>query len=148
MEDSKRLENTARIFATKLVHCVMQKYIPNWIPEVAIEDEDDIFSDYVKSEINVICILNSLVVKWEIQENFVGKEETKMTFEKFCTRMSSIIQHEEENRERFLYYAAKLAKVAIYIYDNVVEAPDIAIGHITNVLVARYPSLVQKIPDE
>ncbi|GFQ76465.1 hypothetical protein TNCT_403051 [Trichonephila clavata] len=147
MADSKQLENTARIFATKLVHCVMRKYIPNWTPEVAIED-DDIFPDSMKTEIEKVCQENALLFSGEYQRKFGGKEKTNATFEKFCSHMSSLIQDEEENRDIFLYYAAKLARISTHIYENVVEAPNIAIGHITYVLITRYPTFLKKTPGE
>ncbi|GFQ76467.1 hypothetical protein TNCT_403061 [Trichonephila clavata] len=139
MEDSTQLENTARIFATQLVHCVMRKYIPSWIPEVAVEDVN-IFPDSIKTEIEMTCELNSTADWWEFHQNFIAKEKTNASFEKFCSRKSSLIQH-EENTEAFFTYAANLAKFSTLIYDNVVEAPNIAIGHITDVLIAQYPSL-------
>ncbi|GFY76925.1 hypothetical protein TNIN_318061 [Trichonephila inaurata madagascariensis] len=144
MEDSKQLENAARIFATKLVHCVMRKDIPTWIPEPAVED-DDIFPDFMQTEIESICEEESIAFLCEFRQSFFESEKTNETFNKFCSRMSSIIQHQEVQFETFLNYAARLAKTSTYIYEDVVEAPNIAIGHITNVIVTRYPYLVKKI---
>ncbi|GFT97170.1 hypothetical protein TNCV_3858281 [Trichonephila clavipes] len=143
MEDSKQLENTARIFATKLVNYVMRKDIPTWIPESAFED-DDIFPVFMQAEIENICEQNSIPFLLEFRQSFAGNEKTKVTFHRFCSRMTSIILHQDVKLETFLNYAAKLAKISTYIFKNVVEAPNIAIGHITNVLVTRYADLLLK----
>ncbi|GFQ76450.1 hypothetical protein TNCT_402991 [Trichonephila clavata] len=127
MEDSKQLENTGRIFATQLVHCVMRKDYPTWIPETAIEDVD-IFPESMRTEIEKICDLNFSPFWWEFRQSFAGKERTDVTFNKFCSCMCSIIEHQEIKLETFLKYAAKLAKISTFIYKDVVEAPNIAIG--------------------
>ncbi|GFQ76446.1 hypothetical protein TNCT_402971 [Trichonephila clavata] len=147
MEDSKQLENTGRIFATTLVHCVIRKDFPNWIPKAAIGDVD-IFSEFMQTEIENICQLNSSLFWWEFLQSFAGKEKTAVTFNKFCSCMSSIIEHQEIKLEMFLKYAATLAKISTFIYEDVVEAPYIAVRHITDVLVTRYSCLLRKKPSE
>ncbi|GFY76922.1 hypothetical protein TNIN_318031 [Trichonephila inaurata madagascariensis] len=143
MEDSKQLENAARIFATKLVHCVMRKDIPTWISESAVE-EDDIFPDFMQTEIENICEQKSILFWWEFSRNFAENEKTNETFYELCSRMSSIIQHQDVQLETFLSYAARLARFSTYIYEDVVEAQYIAIYHIANVLITRYPHLLLK----
>ncbi|GFQ76452.1 hypothetical protein TNCT_403001 [Trichonephila clavata] len=86
----------------------MWKDIPTLIPEAAVEDVD-ILSDFMKTEIEMICHLNSIPFWLEFHRNFVGKEKENVTFEKFCSLVSSLIQHEEENKVTFLIYAVKLA---------------------------------------
>ncbi|GFY61261.1 hypothetical protein TNIN_344401 [Trichonephila inaurata madagascariensis] len=143
MEDSKQLKKRARIFATKLVHCVMRKEVPTWTSESAFED-DDIFPNLMQTEIEKICELNSLSVLCDYRRSFAGKEKTIEAFNKFCSSMSSITLQQEVKLETFLNYAAFLAKMSTYIYKAVIEAPDIAICHISYVLATRYPDLLLK----
>ncbi|GFQ76463.1 hypothetical protein TNCT_403041 [Trichonephila clavata] len=147
MENSKKLEVAAKIFATKLIHCVMSKDYPDWILEAAFEDYN-CFPECMQKKMENICQLNSYPFWMEFCQSFAGKEKTKVTFEKFCFCMSSIIQQEEVNKERFLNYACKLAVFSSYMYRNCTEAPNIAISHITNVLFKRYPDLLQNKPIE
>ncbi|GFQ76448.1 hypothetical protein TNCT_402981 [Trichonephila clavata] len=140
MEDSKHFENIGRIFATKLVYSVIRKEFPKRIPAI---QGVDIFSEFMQTEIENICQLNSSQFWGEFLQSFAGKEKTVVTFNEFCSCMSSIIEHQEIKLETFLEYAAKLAKISTFIYVDVVQAPSIAIKHITNVLVTRYPALLK-----
>ncbi|GFQ76454.1 hypothetical protein TNCT_403011 [Trichonephila clavata] len=146
MEVSIVLENTARIFATQLVHFVVTKHYTNWIPEALFEDY--VFPEFMQKEMVKICQLNSFPFWCEFCQSFAGKEKTAETFEEFCSCMSVIIQHQEVNTERFLNYAGKLAVFSSYIYTDYPDAPNIAASYITFILVTRYPYVLQKKPFE
>ncbi|GFX83072.1 hypothetical protein TNCV_4986661 [Trichonephila clavipes] len=98
MADFRNHENVARMLATKLVHYVMQKDIPTWIPDKAVAE--DIFPEFMQEEIEDTCKQNQFAFWCEFRQAFAGIEKTNMTFEKFCSCMSTIMQHRKKSRGR------------------------------------------------